>query len=65
MKNFLNLYSFFIPKVTEVFIMKGVNRIGSIQKKIIDTNLQRELGFGEKGCSDLVCKSGDWSRVPL
>jgi hypothetical protein len=44
--------------------MKGVNRIGSIQNEIRNTNLQRALGFGKKGFSDLVDKNGDWNRVP-
>jgi hypothetical protein len=43
---------------------KGVIRTGSIQKKIGSRNLQTELGFGEKGRSEIVCRSGDWNQVP-
>jgi hypothetical protein len=64
MKKFLHLYNIFITNVTKVISVKGVNRIGSIQKEIRNTDLQRALRFGEKGFSDLVCKSGDRNRVP-
>jgi hypothetical protein len=37
-----------LPNFTEVINRKGVIRTGSIQKKIGNTNLQRELGSGEK-----------------
>jgi hypothetical protein len=43
---------------------KGVIRTGSIQKKTVNTNLQRELGSGEKYRSEMACKSGDWNMVP-
>jgi len=43
---------------------KGVIRTGSIQKKTGNRNLQTELGFGEKGRSEMVYKSGGWNQVP-
>jgi hypothetical protein len=54
----------FISNFTKVINRKGVIRTGSIQKKIGNTNLQRELGSGEKYRSEMVCKSGDWDQVP-
>jgi len=59
----LNLYNVY-RTFTKVINGKGVIRTGSIQKKIGSRNLQTELGFGEKGRSEIVCRSGDWNQVP-